>query len=506
MNQVSNVNQPKAIDVSTGMVVEAGIEEFDVLKYGEVFAFLKSFVIYKQPVQTTPKTTSTMTFSLASKALLAVERDMHRVSNLVLLFTGLPCSVEQAFKTIKQAFDVSKCKVLICAGRTMDGDVLMFVKKVCYRALPDLSIEGFAPRLYSLKNVKNDSVKSVETSLTNLYNCMIETVSNMRIQYSYGTFSFEQLLHNAKEMSPEQLIVLKGKCEAVPVKQRNEFQQTFLRVFLSLNRVMELSRNGGKSMCYSAWDPSIQIIPLNELKNLATVFGTRSKGTDKGFESYSLLNLLQDPSLMSKCGILILGANQHSGCGKSQFAKRLGLECAKAVCAALDLPKDRAVVVITNTIDAARDIVFLPGMVWLLDEFEAGDRDQVIYCSANMMKVLFTRSEPCSVRGRCADIKVPANVAVIITGNADSVQEWSGARFAWTEPLQRKCIHFQLSRDICQENWHTRTPDVSVGLGLGTEVLAKATALLKQEMYDVMQDVWVEGKPKSSFIKRFKFW
>jgi hypothetical protein len=500
------MNQLKAADVSTGMVVDAGIEEFDVLKYGEIFAFLKSFVIYKQPVKTTPRTTSTMTWVLASKTLLAVERDVHRVSNLFLLFPGLPCSVEQAFKTVEQAFDASKCKVLICAGRTMDGDVVMFVKKVCYRLLPDLSIEGVAPRLYSLQNVRSDSVKAVETSLTNLYNCMIGTVSNMRIQYSYGNFSFEQLLHNAKDMSPEQLTVLKGRCETVPVKQRNEFQQTFLRVYFSLARVIELSRTPGRSLCYSAWDPSIKIIPLNELKNLATVLGVRSKGTDKGFESYSLLDLLQDPSLMSKYGILILGANKHSGCGKSQFAKRLALEWSKAICAALDLPKDRAIVVITNTIDAARDIVFLAGMVWLLDEFEAGDRDQVIYCSANMMKVIFTPSEPCSVRGRCADIKLPANVARIITGNADSVEEWTGARFSWTEPLQRKCIHFQLSKDICQENWHARTPDNSEQSGLGPVILAKATALLKQEMYDVMQEVWVEGKPPSSFISRFKFW
>jgi hypothetical protein len=233
----------------------------------------------------------------------------------------------------------------------------------------------------------------------------------------------------------------------------------------------------------SANAPEIDIVPLAMLRNLCAVVGSRLKGAGLGHEAHSLYDLLTKPELLSKHGVVILGdAETTTGFGKSQFAKRLALEWSKAMCRAMNLSADRAVVVVTNTIDAARDIKFLPGMAWVLDEFEVADREQVIYMSGNMLKVLFSRAEPCSLRCRQSDLSLPTGVAVIVTGNAESPEEWVADRCKWSAPIQRKCIQFQVKKRLCADEWVSDKAETATASVASTEVLEAARKLLSAEL------------------------
>ena len=129
---------------------------------------------------------------------------------------------------------------------------------------------------------------------------------------------------------------------------------------------------------------------------------------------------------MSKHAVLILGESPTTGYGKTQMALRLGMEWARAMTEAQQLPMEEAQVVFTNTIDAAKNIKFKQGMVWVLDEFSPGDQDQVVHCSENMLKILFSPSTGGTIRCRNSDVEICPGVARIITANARSPQDWCG--------------------------------------------------------------------------------
>ena len=90
---------------------------------------------------------------------------------------------------------------------------------------------------------------------------------------------------------------------------------------------------------------------------------------------------------MAKHGIVILGHDTTTGFGKTRLALRLAVEWAKAYNQEHDLPKEQAMVVFTNTVDVARDIVFKKGFVWVIDDMKAHDKTQVMYLSENGLKV-----------------------------------------------------------------------------------------------------------------------
>jgi hypothetical protein len=287
-------------------------------------------------------------------------------------------------------------------------------------------------------------------------------------------------------LSSVELMTLKGQCEAVQWKQRTEFQSTFLRVFFSLSKVIELEKQQKNAQMISAHAPEVDIVPLESLRNLGVTLGRRLRGVNQGYEAHSLYDVLTSPGLMNRYAILLLGSLDTTGYGKSQYAKRLAVEWSKAMCRALNLSADRALVVITNTIDAARDIQFKPGMVWLLDEFEVGDPNQIIYVSSNMLKVLFTASEPGSLRCRMTDLVLPAGVARVITANADGPEEWTGSRCAWSPPLERKAIVFQVTKRLCADDWKP-SDDQPSATRASAEAIARARETIMNELRALKQ-------------------
>ena len=486
----------------------SAIKEFDELKYGPCVAVLAHCPVYRRDKHVEDKEPSKTWLEVHTNFTKLSEpyTDMHRAPNVILYYDSITCGVEAVFDMFVTR--LKKCDVLLTVGSTDTGGMIIFIKHFSYRQFPSLSIEDtpgshIAPQIFKLPvfGLRNDRVIQ---HLLDMHSCMRQGVTNMIIQKPYAVYTFEQFLHHARQMSPSELVTLRGQCEMVAFNKRSEFQHAFMRVAMTLNRVLELESKRNV-LTFNAWDPPISIIPLSELRNLEKQSGTRLKIGGGGNESYSLRDLVKDPNLLSRHGLLILGSLRTSGWGKSQYAKRLAVLWCKAMCEALGLPRDRALVVITNTIDAARYVDFKPGMVWILDEFEAGDKESVIYCSANIIKSMCNPSEFCTIRGRNQDIVLPPNCARIMTGNADSVTQWCGTRFVFNEPCQRKCITFQLKYNLCSEAWQNKQQIEGEADSACTAVVEEAKKLLLVELTEA-EEASAGRKPptKKSFWSMFK--
>ena len=143
--------------------------------------------------------------------------------------------------------------------------------------------------------------------------------------------------------------------------ERTAFDKTFMRVYKTIMEVREMqSRSQG--LCFNAFKPSMSIIPLELMVNLREQMGTRLKEVTMTTESYDLTQLFTKP-LLTKHGIVTLGASSTAGYGKTQFALRLAVEWAKAYNQVMQLPKEDSVVVFSNTLDVAKEVQFKPGYI-----------------------------------------------------------------------------------------------------------------------------------------------
>ena len=170
-------------------------------------------------------------------------------------------------------------------------------------------------------------------------------------------------------------------------------------------------------------------------------------------ETYTLMDVFTRSELMSRYAIIILGANGTTGYGKSVTATALACHYATAYAESHGLPRDSAKVVITNTLDAARDIKWQPGHVWLIDEFLPADKESNVYCTESGLKKLFDPSVPVSMRARANDLCICEGVPRIITANAGSLEEWLGPGIECSAPLRRKSIVFVVSSPLVSKSW-----------------------------------------------------
>ena len=269
-----------------------------------------------------------------------------------------------------------------------------------------------------------------------------------------GEYSFDQLLDLAQRMDMEKLLLIKGRILAKVFKERTEFDKTFMRVYKTIMEVREL-QNKTHGLCFNAFKPSMTIIPLDKMVNLSEQLGTRLKEVALTTETFNLTQLFTKP-LLTKHGIVILGASSTTGYGKTQFALRLAVEWAKAYNQVMQLPKEDAVVVFSNTLDVAKEVRFKPGYIWVLDELNPADQTQAIHMSENMMKVLMAPTAPGSIRCRNADLVLPAGVPRLFTANAETAQEWVGNRMRWTEPIQRKTVVFVVKSPLVPDSWRNQ--------------------------------------------------
>ena len=199
--------------------------------------------------------------------------------------------------------------------------------------------------------------------------------------------------------------------------------------------------------------------------------------------------MLTDASLMGSSAVILMSSNKGTGWGKSQIALRMAIEWCIAYNKANNEPPEDALVVCTTSIDAARGIEMKKGMCWVLDDISPSDRDQIIYCSENMLKCLFCAKSRAQVRGRQEDIKVPPGCARILTCNAEGPEEWLGSRAEWSEPLRRKAILFQLTNCL-----------VSAGFRRSVNASNNVVFPNLSEQSQLMKNTFTEGEAEAKRI------
>lgn len=441
--------------------ISCGIPELDTVAYGDAVGTVGKYAIYRRDVRTFSTSRPVDTTCDLSTRLEPINaaKVPRFAQNLVLFYEHPLLCAGYTIQALHEKLScVFKKSALLCVGHTAGDGMLAFVHRTNYQNFAgslvlDLPEAAKAePTIYGFKR-GGRACKLAEEGLLMVGKMMgVAVTSNMVIRLSNtGEYSFEQLVQATRTLTESQLTHIKGAIECKPIKSRTTFEGTFMRALNSICRVRQNKRMRNH-VFFSAFDPPMKVCPTELLTNLGQV-GTRLQEISMDRESFTLHSLLCDASIMERYAILIMGENKTTGFGKTQFALRLAIEYAKAKSEVEGIPKDEANILVTNTIDAARSIDFSKVLVWVLDEFEPGDENAIIYTSENIIKCLLTVTLRADLRGRQNDVSVPPGVCRIITSNSRDGQQWVGRKMRFSEPLQRKSVLFKVTSPIVTRRW-----------------------------------------------------
>ena len=375
--------------------------------------------------------------------------DFRRARQFVLVYPGGVLTTESVYESLHTRF--AKLDLVMCVGELSTHDIVVFIKKRDTKNITDLAVDGTAPDVYTFVSSGNHA-RTMDQSMTVVGQAMGNVISELLVQVPTGEFSFEQLMDGIAKLTKERVETLKGTILVKPAKTRSAFELAFIRATFQMAKVKQLRSKGSQGLTFSAYDPPFPVIPLEFLIGLDQK-GTRLQEVARTIEEHVLFDLFANPGLLAKHAALILGGNTTTGYGKTQFALRLACEWAKVLAESRGLSKDAAQVVFMNSLDAAKDVEFKPGMALVLDEFSPSDSESLVYVSENILKVLLCPSVMGTIRARNNEIKLCEGVARIITANASSAAAWCGAKIKFSEPLRRKSIVFQITSPLCDPRW-----------------------------------------------------
>jgi len=155
--------------------------------------------------------------------------------------------------------------------------------------------------------------------------------------------------------------------------------------------------------------------------------------------------------MLQRFSIGLHGDNTTTGFGKTMTAILLASLYARSLQAAGLLPSGKHRLLVTNTAEAGKTVNFETDgiLVWLLDEFEPGDRDQQQHMSEAMLKILLTPALQGTMRCKGTEtLAVPSGLSRIFTSNSPNGDAWCGNRFEWSGPMRRKHIWFQVHQPL----------------------------------------------------------
>ena len=448
-----------AVLVEAAPPISCGIPELDAACFGDAIFNIGKYSIFQQEVRTVIAEPSVRWEQLYEYLeLTSLDALNKHVQNIILTFdfTG---TTEEAYQQLKAVLPGYP----LCVGKMPLGTIIAYVRREVQIPLPALTLEDAdgmvtVPLLFKLKSAGRGT-KSLETGFQLMSGVMKSCTTEMAIRSpAAGSYSFEEFCAATRSMTQVQILNVKGAINAKPVKARTEFDSTFLRCLADLLKMKELQRASKceivNAYTYQEDNPNMKICPLQLLRNLYQT-GSRLRAVDLVEETFSLRQVLSDRRVAQQTGILLLGGNKTTGFGKTQFALRCAVEHAMAWCEASGAPRDEANILITNTIDSANSVDFSKIMVWILDEFSPGDKETQCYASEDLLKCLLTTNLVADLRGRNHNVKVPAGVLRIVTSNAETGQDWVGAKIKWSEPLRRRALVFKMTggRPLVAHEW-----------------------------------------------------
>jgi hypothetical protein len=433
---------------------------------------------------------------------------LRRSVNVVFKYKACGLSVSQVYDQIEELFGYVDHR--LCVGALRDGDVVVYFRKNDTKAITTLDLKGpdgamISPALYRFKT-RGNICHEMDETLIMLSKAVGDTLTNLAIVMPRaGEFSFDQLYAAFAKLTPAQKFRLKGMCEAVPVKRRDEFETVVLRCYSSLTKCQAVKEKT-TAMIFPAARPPWPVCPLEFLIGMDQKGSRLLEQTIGQFEHISLRQLVADPTLMSRYGIVL--ASPLTGIGKTMFACRLAMEWSLAAVAAAGLPSSRAQVVFTNSFDAARTIVFEPYMVWVIDEVSPGDANQLAFSSENILKVLLNPSMAGTINAKHGSIELPAMLPRIFTCNNTSAIDWcsNGGRnksLKWEPPHARKSIYFQLKEPLCLPDWKAKATASGLLEDCASDAVLDAARPAMLALSARIPASVVRGEPQSAFSHFF---
>ena len=392
---------------------------------------------------------------------------------------------------VQEVFDIVNAKIsslncYLCVGTLVDPDtqecnILAYIRKQGFSALPDLSIDGQIPSCYYPQHLTGSRQQKAINAITAFASLVGTCAGNIVIEKpsKKDQSSFHEIFHAVQSLSKLDLAMVKGQIKAKSKDDLLDFDVQFLRVLPVIMEIRQINDAASGSLLFNAYDPPFKVCPLDKFINMCQV-GTRLKEVALTEETYTLRDLFCRSSLLQNFAVILLGATATTGFGKTQFTLRLAMEWVKAYCEHHGKSKDTALVFMSSTIDPAKSVTFRPGMAWVLDEFHPYDAQQNVHMSETMMKVLLTPQMAGTIRGRNEDVKMISGVARLISANSGSPEAWCGTMSAWSEPLRRKSICYSIEQPLCSDAWRSQAADETATENAGfDDVLLRNTSALQ---------------------------
>jgi hypothetical protein len=190
-------------------------------------------------------------------------------AHIVLMFRDCDLSVSAVYDQI--AALTSGLESKMCVGVCGVGNVLVYIRKNDQRPWKSLEFTDatgrVVPEMYRFKS-RGVSSKTMGETLIRLSRVLSETETDLVIVTPReGEFSFEQLYSAFVKLSPSEKISLKGRCEAVPVKKRNDFETTLLRCYPTLAKAQTVKEKVS-TVVFNAARPPWPVCPLECLINM----------------------------------------------------------------------------------------------------------------------------------------------------------------------------------------------------------------------------------------------
>jgi hypothetical protein len=473
---------------------ESGVQEFDILKYGDHIGTMGELVLYRCPkiCRTVTTTTSLEDVKSSMVDITTAAHDYHRQRHLIFFYQGLGMTALALHAVVES--DWSLLDVSFFVG-VVGEEAMVFIHKTNYKKIPTVIVNDVTPQVYKFPMAYPAS-KQLTVKMVQLGNAFDTVVSNLYFHHTYQEINIERLQAASTQMSEEQFVTFKGRAECKQWKSRSVVEATFLRVYKTLVDLRYMKTKCSSDLFLNAFEEHPDVVPLEDLINVDFENGERLSDSDHDRKiKYTMRQLFEQPELLLQYGIVILGSNNTSGFGKSSFAKRLALEFCKAYAIKHKIPHRQANVVFASTLDVLKDVKWQLGMIVILDELHPYDREQLVHVSETIMKQVICPSEIASFRGRNTDVKIPKNIPRILTGNVppeiqgddtSAIQRWYGSQVTFTPPLARKAIYFVLVDPLCSASFRKESraaaaADLSASFGIAETMLNAAARIPRSD-------------------------
>ena len=455
----------------------SGIHELDSRDFAEPYATIGNISMYllDAPFRFTKPGTKTMDdfYKLMQEANST--NAPCKARNLALVYTNDDLTVDAVYDAISSRVG----KAALCVG-SIQGGILAYIKRENYtkyvQSVSTVSGTVVEPTTYAFKRGGRPHI-----ALMTINDVLTDPKLNFQLKV-IEDINVDRIMNHLLDMNDVDVIRMKADFELKAPDQRTEFERSFLRGFFSIMKIREEKAKRNHMLVFDAATPpsSMYIPPLSDLINLDQK-GITLEAVTGLKKTFTLMDVLTNSNIMATHTIVLLGANNTTGYGKTSLALRLASQWTRAMAIANKKDASTAKIVLSADIDSVRTVRFSPGMTWVLDEFSPADRDQVQFMSSDMMKVLMSTTIQGTLRSRYENVSLPPGLARVITGNSASPEEWTGKRVPWAAPLQRKSLVFVITKPLLRAEARQQLADKA-----SSEVLTEATAFMQRELADAL--------------------